>query len=131
MNYCHLPFIRKVSILVFLLFYFNINLRAQQSPLDFNKNKEVNFPKASQFKDAKLTYQIIKVHNNTYAYDIYTDNKLMIHQNSIPALPGKEGFKLKAYAEKAAQLVIQKIMNGEMPPTLSIEEMKKLNIINR
>lgn len=122
---------KKTFVTITLFFIFGIVSIAQQNTFDVNKNKEVNFPKASQFKDAKLTYQIIKVHNNTYAYDIYADNKLMIHQNSIPALPGKEGFKLKAYAEKAAQLVIQKIMNGEMPPTLSIEEMKKLNIINR
>ena len=68
--------------------------------------------------------------DKTYGYDIYADSKLMIHQNSIPGLPGTEGFKTKAYAEKVAQLVISKIKKGEMPPTVTTEEMKKLKVIN-
>jgi hypothetical protein len=53
----------------------------------------------------------------------------MIHQLSIPAMPGNDGFKTKADATKVAQLVIDKIKKGEMPPTVSIEELKKLNVI--
>jgi len=57
------------------------------------------------------------------------DGRLMIHQSSAPGLPGNEGFKTKADAEKVAKLVISKIKKGEMPPTVSIEEMKKLKVI--
>ena len=53
----------------------------------------------------------------------------MIHQTSAPALPGNEGFKTKKDASKIALLVIDKIRKGEMPPTISIDEMKKLNVI--
>ena len=53
----------------------------------------------------------------------------MIHQTSAPGLPGNEGFKTKTDAEKVAQLVIDKIEKGEMPPTISIDEIKKLNAI--
>ena len=59
----------------------------------------------------------------------YSDGRLMIHQSSVPGLPGNEGLKTKADAEKVAQLVIEKIKKGEMPPTVSIEEMKTLNVI--
>ena len=44
-------------------------------------------------------------------------------------MPGNEGFKTKADAEKVAQLVIDKIRKGEMPPTVTIKEMKKLKVI--
>jgi hypothetical protein len=76
-----------------------------------------------------ISYKIINCINNTYCYDIYMDNKLTIHQSSIPGLPGKEGFKSKLAAENVAQLVINKIKKGEMPPSVTIEEMKKLNAI--
>ena len=54
----------------------------------------------------------------------------MIHQTSAPALPGNEGFKTKEDATKIALLVIEKIRKGEMPPTISIDEMKKLGVVN-
>ena len=43
-------------------------------------------------------------------------------------MPGNEGFKTKADASKVAQLVIGKIKKGEMPPTVTIEEMQKLKV---
>ena len=71
------------------------------------------------------TYKIIEASNNTFGYDIHTNNKLSIHQPSIPAKPGSEGFATKKAAESVAKLVIDKIKKGQIPPTLSIEEMKK------
>jgi hypothetical protein len=57
------------------------------------------------------------------------DGKLLIHQTTIPCLPGAEGFKFRPGAEKIAKLVIMKIQKGEMPPTVKIEELKKLKIL--
>ena len=54
---------------------------------------------------------------------------MTIHQPSIPGMPGNDGFKTKADAEKVAQLVIKKIKKGEMPPTVTVEEMKKMKVI--
>ena len=51
----------------------------------------------------------------------------MIHQSSIPGLPGNEGFKTKDDAIKVAEMVVYKIRNGEMPPTVSIDEMESLH----
>jgi len=53
----------------------------------------------------------------------------MIHQTSVPALPRNEGFKTKEDATTVALLVIEKIKKGEMPPTISIDEMKNLGVI--
>ncbi len=70
-------------------------------------------------------YQIIAAINNTWGYDIYSDNRLIIHQPTIPGMPGNEGFNTKADAENVARLVIEKVNKGEIPPTVTEEELKK------
>jgi hypothetical protein len=89
-----------------------------------NNQKTPEFPSSESFKNAKLTYKIIPAQNNTWCYDIFKDGSMCIHQNSIPGVAGINGFKTKEKAEKVAQLVVTKIQNGEMPPTVSQEEMK-------
>lgn len=86
-------------------------------------------PKAAAHANADLTFKIIAAANNTFCYDVYVEGRLMIHQTSAPGLPGNEGFETKAGAEKVARLVMDKIRKGEMPPTVTIDEMKKLNAI--
>ena len=89
----------------------------------------VQFPEANVYANTILTYKIIDAPDHTYGYDVCGDGRLMIHQTSIPSLPGSEGFRKKEDARKIALLVIEKIMKGEMPPTISIDEMKKLKVI--
>lgn len=84
---------------------------------------------AAQSTTISYSYKIIEGYNKTFGYDIYADKKLLIHQPSIPSLPGNNGFSTKAAAEKVAGLVIKKIQKGEMPPTISIDEIKKLKAI--
>lgn len=91
--------------------------------------QETKFPEASQFANSSFTYKIIASPNETFGYDIYSDNRLMIHQPSMPGLPGNEGFKTKDAAEKVAKLVISKMENGEMPPSVSVEELKELGVL--
>ncbi len=57
-------------------------------------------------------------------------DRLFIHQQSVPGLPGNEGFKTKEAASKVATLVVSKIQKGEMPPSITLDEMKKLKAIN-
>lgn len=75
-----------------------------------------------------LSFTIIQGNENTFGYDIFKDGKLIIHQPSIPAAPGNNGFETKELAESVARLVIEKVSKGEMPPTVSIEELKNLGI---
>ncbi|MDR3678613.1 MAG: DUF4907 domain-containing protein [Flavipsychrobacter sp.] len=76
-----------------------------------------------------LSYKIISSADHTWGYDILMGGKVKIHQPSRPAMPGTKGFKDKASATKVANLAIQKIKKGEIPPTITIEELKKLNAI--
>ena len=87
------------------------------------------FPEATAYASTKLTYKIIDAPKQTYGYDVFADGRLIIHQTSAPALPGSEGFKTKEDAARVALLVINKIRKREMPPTISIDEMKQLKVI--
>jgi len=89
---------------------------------------QASFPDASEFQKSTITYKIIKAEGNTYGYDIYTDGKLMIHQPTKPGVAGNRGFSTKANASKVAQLVAEKIKKGIMPPSISVEELKEMNL---
>jgi hypothetical protein len=90
----------------------------------------VNFPKARNYASTKLTYRLIDAPKHTFCYDVFVDGRLLIHQSSVPALPGNEGFRTKEDASNVALLVIDKFKKGQMPPTVSLEEMKSLHAIN-
>ena len=134
-NYHNTP-LRMISAILFssLMFAFAIAQAQQQAPPPQppsppQETTAAQFPAASAYTNSNLTYNIIDAPNNTFCYDVYADGKLLIHQTSIPALPGNEGFKTKQDAEKVVLLVIDKIKRGEMPPTVTIEELKKLKVI--
>ncbi len=103
--------------ILFLLSFISLDINAQQ--VERNENKSI------------LTYSITSGVNNTFGYDVYSNSKKLIQQTSIPCLSGNEGFKTKASAEKIAQLVIQKIEKGEMPPSISIKEMEELKVLSK
>lgn len=74
------------------------------------------------------TYHIIPSINNTYGYEILIDNRVLIRQQNIPAMPGLKGFRRKEDAEKVARLVLKKLAKGIMPPTIEKQELDKLKI---
>jgi len=80
-------------------------------------------------KQGDYLIQIIAVRNGTYGYDIYKGKKLFIHQPTIPALPGNNGFATKKDAEKVARLVVDKMKKGETPPAITVDELKHLEVI--
>ena len=87
------------------------------------------FPQASQVVNSKFTYNIISAPEKTFGYDILVDGKIMIHQPNKPGMGGIRAFDTKLDAEKVAKLVVQKMKNGEMPPSVTPEELKKLKVI--
>ena len=116
------------NIMLILFQWLVVTMLSAQTPTQTDSSN-IKFPEVSAYANTKLTYKIIDAPNHTYGYDVYADGRLMIHQQSIPAMPGNEGFKTKQGAEKVAQLVISKIKKRELPPTVTVEEMKKLKAI--
>jgi hypothetical protein len=65
-----------------------------------------------------------------WGYQILKDGKLMINQDHIPAVQGNKGFSSKEAAEKTANFMLEKIKKGIFPPTISIEELDSLEVLN-
>ena len=106
-----------------------INQAHHQLPPKTVSQQGVSFPAGEGYSTVTISYILIPGINNTWGYDILVDNRIKIHQPSIPGLPGNEGFKTRENAQKVARLVINKIKKGELPPAVTREEMKKLNVL--
>ena len=114
----------KNALLIALSILFTSEIISQKTTVTLPKSK------LSQKSTSHFTYKVVSTRNNTFGYDIYNNSKLLIHQPIIPALPGNEnGFQTKADAIKVAWLAITKLKRGEVPPSISIEEMKILKVI--
>jgi hypothetical protein len=113
-------------IVFFPLMCLSITLMAQATD---TSHAAVRFPEPSQFANSVITYKIIKSANHSFCYDIYADGKLLIHQPSKPGMAGNEGFNTGDKAIKMAEFVIGKIKNGEMPPTVTIQDMKQMSLL--
>lgn len=107
----------KRILAVFILLGFFLSVGAQTNP----------FP--SNMKSGNVTYSLVPSINQTWGFQILVNQKPIIKQLSIPALQGNQGFKDTIAAGKVARLMIQKIRQGEMPPTVTIPEMKKIKAL--
>ena len=94
-------------------------------PLSTNGN-------ASGDAELKKVNVEIKVFQNTkssgFGYDIILDGHTYVHQPTIPALPGNNGFSTEEKAKKVAELVSFKIQNNIMPPTVEVRELDSLGV---
>ena len=89
-----------------------------------NGFKQTTFPVSI----SDTTYRIIPSESNTYGYEIWLNNKLLIRQLNIPGLPGNKGFSTHSAAAKTEKLVIQKLQLGIMPPTITTKELDSMKI---
>lgn len=64
-----------------------------------------------------------------WGYEVLVDGKTIIHQEIVPALPVETGFSKKEYAEKAAQLVIQKLQRNDLP-TLTKTDLSSICLLD-
>ena len=63
-----------------------------------------------------------------WGYNISEKGKRIIDHQTIPGVPGNQGFRTSEEAQKVAELVIEKLEKGAFPPTISEEELQKLGI---
>ena len=96
----------------------------------YASQQHVSKSKSTQTDSIKIGSYIIKLIPvaDEFGYDIYHNKKLFIHQPTIPAIPGNNGFTTKDAAEKVARKVIEKMQKGESLPTVTIDEMKQLGV---
>lgn len=65
-----------------------------------------------------------------FGYDIYMKDQLYIHQPGIPAISENKGFYTADAAQKTAEFVVFKIQNNILPPSVSIQELDSLGVLN-
>jgi len=82
------------------------------------------------YATSRITYEIIDAPENTFGYRILVDGKVIINQPHIPGMTGIKGFGTKENATRVAEMVAGKIKNNQMPPTVTVEEMKGMNAVN-
>jgi len=114
------------TLLIFFIVTMSFTLYAQTNRV---QSSGIQVPGREENKNTNYTYTVIPSVNKTWGYDIYLQKRLFIHQPNIPGLPGNEGFKTKSDVKKVARLVIGKIKKGEMPPSVTVEEMKKIKVL--
>jgi hypothetical protein len=81
------------------------------------------------YTGAEITMKIIPSANNTFGYDILLYGRPLVHQPNIPGLPRNEGFTTKERAQVVAEFIVKKIRNNEMPPTVTIEELNSMGVL--
>ena len=87
-------------------------------------------PKASAHNtQSRYSITPIAAPGHTWGYIISVDGKPLIRQTSMPALPGNRGFSSRIRAQRAARLVVDKLRQGQMPPTLTKEELQQAKLI--
>lgn len=83
----------------------------------------------SGLSKGNITYGFLPSLHQTWGFQILVNQKPLIKQLSIPAVPGNLGIRDTTAAGKVARLMIRKMKQGEMPPTVTIPEMKKIKAI--
>jgi hypothetical protein len=81
------------------------------------------------YANAQITITITPSANKTFGYDILLNGKPLVHQPTIPALPGNEGFTTKERAKKVAEFVVKKIKKNEMPPTVTTDDLNNMGVL--
>jgi hypothetical protein len=97
-----------------------------------NSGKPVENP----YKNAKLETRVFNndsvksdapIHG--FGYDIYMYDALYVHQPHVPAINGNRGFHSREQAQKTADLVLYKIRNNIMPPSLTVNELDSIGAL--
>jgi hypothetical protein len=64
---------------------------------------------------------------NGWGYNIMANDKIYIHQDDIPGLPGRQGFKTEKEALSVGQRVVEKISHNELP-SITQKDLDELGI---
>ena len=126
-----------VKILLFS-FFILICLASCNEKIESKENVNAEAAKttavSSEVQALNYTVQIFMVDSlnpkSGFGYNVLIDNKIFVHQPSIPSMSGNKTFDTKEKAELVANLVAMKLKNNIMPPSISKEELDSLQILN-
>jgi len=112
----HVKLAKKITLLQ------NQQIRESQQ----NTNNKPTNPYANM----ALVVESIPAEKNTWGYKITANGRTIINQTNIPGFPGNLGFNLENNAVRAGEFVLSKIKKGQFPPTVTIDELNRLGVID-
>lgn len=103
-------------------------LSEQETISDPESNAEPEIVLTRSNPNSPYSYRLIEGENG-WGYQIYEDSTLRINQPHIPSVPGVHGFDTREKAELVAKYVLSETENGNFPPTMTPEILRKLGVI--
>ncbi len=96
------------------------------------ENTDINTSNEQQPPNVASTYTVepFEKGKNDWGYRIMNGDVLFINQPHIPAAQGNLGFSTKEKAITAGNFMIYKLTAGIVPPTVSIEELDSLGVLD-
>ncbi len=119
----------KLNAAVLVMLFSVAGLAGTSLSTDAAADKEEAKEQKNPYVNAEITIKIIPSVNNTFGYDILLYGRPLVHQPSIPGLPGNDGFTTKERAQTVAEFVVKKIRNNEIPPTVTIEDLNTMGVL--
>lgn len=89
----------------------------------------IGFWQHRQYKKDHIFIEIKPIHTaKGWGYNIYTDGKIYIHQDIVPAIPTNRGFRTKEDAMAVGKKVYDRLVAGQMP-MVTAKEVRDMGII--
>ena len=86
------------------------------------------YPRKQQDHEGQVLIQTRAIQTKTgWGYDILANGKVYIHQDFIPAIPGKHSFLTAEDALKVGNLVVAKMTANQLP-SVTVNDLKSLGI---
>ena len=77
--------------------------------------------------DNKVNYRVIRVENG-WGYELYNQERIVIHQETIPVIEGNNPFLSRKDARKTGKLALQKLYKGRIP-VITRQDLDSLKIL--
>ena len=118
----------KITCLILsILVLFSCENSESKGTLNHSNDRDVYSKKV---QEPAYTIEVTENAEFGWGYQLFKDGKLMIDQKHIPAIQGEQGFTSKENAEITGNYILRKIKNGEFPPTVSVQELDSLGVID-
>jgi len=82
---------------------------------------------SNPYANSEITYEIFETEDG-FGYEVSIDGQAYVRQSNIPAVTGNKGFENREDASLVAEIMMQKIKEGILPPTVTLEELDGLGV---
>jgi hypothetical protein len=104
------------------------NATEKQTSTSIESNKSTVDSTTASNKKTDYSVKSIQTENG-WGYQIFKGKKLLINQPTIPAVQGNKSFSSELDAIKVGELVVNKLLQNQFPPTVSSEELISLGVV--